>query len=76
MKRCAINTYKHGIYELPHELPNNLRLYLLNNLWRNVFKKIEDLIPEIIAFFIVLSTDVIFLQPGISSPSKGKDFLL
>ena len=26
VKRCAINTYKHGIYELPHELPNNLRL--------------------------------------------------
>ena len=26
VKRCAIITYKHGIYELPHELPNNLRL--------------------------------------------------
>ena len=25
-KRCAIVTYKHGIYELPHELPNDLRL--------------------------------------------------
>ena len=25
VKRCAIITYKHGIYELPHELPNNLR---------------------------------------------------
>ena len=24
-KRWAIITYKHGIYELPHELPNNLR---------------------------------------------------
>ena len=26
VKRCAIITYKHGIYELSHELPNDLRL--------------------------------------------------
>ena len=26
VKRCAIITYKHGVYELPHELPNDLRL--------------------------------------------------
>ena len=26
VKRCVITTYKHGIYELPHELPNDLRL--------------------------------------------------
>ena len=26
MKRCAIITYKHGICELPHKLPNNIRL--------------------------------------------------
>ena len=26
VKRCAIITYKHGIHEFPHELPNNLRL--------------------------------------------------
>ena len=25
VKQCAIITYKHGIYELPHELQNNLR---------------------------------------------------
>ena len=25
-KLCAIITYKHGIYELPHELPNDLKL--------------------------------------------------
>ena len=24
-KQCAIITYKHGMYELPHELPNNLK---------------------------------------------------
>ena len=23
VKRCAIITYKHGIYELPHEFPNH-----------------------------------------------------
>ena len=30
-KRCAIITYKHDIYELPNELPNNLRLRILGN---------------------------------------------
>ena len=29
VKRCAIITYKHGIYELPHELLNDLRLGIL-----------------------------------------------
>ena len=29
VKRCAIITYKHGIYELPHELPNDLTLRIL-----------------------------------------------
>ena len=28
---CAIITYKHGIYELPHGLPNDLRLRILGN---------------------------------------------
>ena len=27
MKQYAINAYKHGIYELPNELPHELRLY-------------------------------------------------
>ena len=31
MKRCEIITYKNGIYELPHELPNNIRLKILGN---------------------------------------------
>ena len=31
VKRCAIIAYKHGIYELPHELPNDLRLRILGN---------------------------------------------
>ena len=26
VKQCAFITYKYGIYELPHEWPNNLRL--------------------------------------------------
>ena len=29
--RCVIVTYKHGIYELPHELLNDLRLGILGN---------------------------------------------
>ena len=32
VKRCAIVTYKPGIYELPHELPNDLRLRKLGNI--------------------------------------------
>ena len=31
VKRWGIITYKHGIYELPRELPNNLRLRILGN---------------------------------------------
>ena len=30
-KRCAIITYKRGIYEFPHELLNDLRLKILGN---------------------------------------------
>ena len=32
VKRCAIITYQHGIYELPHGLPNNVRLRKLGNI--------------------------------------------
>ena len=31
VKRCVIITYKHSIYEFPHELPNDLRLRILGN---------------------------------------------
>ena len=31
MKRRTIITYKHVIYELPHELSNDLRLRILGN---------------------------------------------
>ena len=31
VKRFAIITYKHGIYELPHQLPNKVRLGILGN---------------------------------------------
>ena len=31
VKRCAITTCKGNIYELPHELPNNLRLKKLGS---------------------------------------------
>ena len=31
VKRSAIITYKHGIYEFPHELPNDLQLRILEN---------------------------------------------
>ena len=32
VKRCAIITYKHSMYELPQELPNDLRLTKLGNI--------------------------------------------
>ena len=32
VKRCAIITSKHGIYEFPHELPNDLRLRVLGDI--------------------------------------------
>ena len=34
VKRCAIiayGIYEHGIYELPHELPNDLKRSILGN---------------------------------------------
>ena len=31
VKRWAIITYKHGIFELPHEFPNDLRPKILGN---------------------------------------------
>ena len=37
-KQCAIITYKHCMYELPHELRNDLRLRKLPNI-RKVSKR-------------------------------------
>ena len=36
VKRCAIITYKRGIYDLPHELPNDLKSgsYVSQNLFQ------------------------------------------
>ena len=31
MKRCAIITYKLGMYELRHKLPNDIRIRILGN---------------------------------------------
>ena len=31
-KQLTIITYKHGMYELPYELPNDLRLRILGNM--------------------------------------------
>ena len=31
VKPCAIITYKHAIYELPHQMPNYLRLRIFGN---------------------------------------------
>ena len=42
VKRWVIIAYKHGIYELPHELPNDLRLRILGNI-----KKVSKLYRKI-----------------------------
>ena len=31
VKRCAVISYKHGMYELPHEMPNDIRLRTAEN---------------------------------------------
>ena len=36
VKRCATITYKHGIYEFPHDSPKDLRL----STWEN--KKYQE----------------------------------
>ena len=36
VKQYAIITYKHGIYELPQELPNGLRLRKLGNIGKGL----------------------------------------
>ena len=43
VKRCAIIIYKHSIYELPHELPNDLRLRKLVNV--KEVSKLYKMIP-------------------------------
>ena len=35
VKRWAIITYKHGLCELPYELPNNLRLTILLTIFNS-----------------------------------------
>ena len=36
VKEWVIITYKHGIYELPNELPNDLRLYEIRKYQESV----------------------------------------
>ena len=44
VEQCAITTYKHGIYELPHELSNDLRLRISGN--QEIPRKFENLIER------------------------------
>ena len=41
VKQWVIITYKHGIYELPHKLPNDLKLRKLGS-WE--IKKYEEIV--------------------------------
>ena len=41
VERCAIITYKHGIQELPHELPNDFRVWIECGF---TLKRVRDMI--------------------------------
>ena len=41
VERCAIITYKHGIQELPHELPKELRVWIECGF---TLKRVRDMI--------------------------------
>ena len=60
MKRCAIITYKHGIYELPHELPKDLRLRILYNDRLAAYN--DSLVPILPAKIIILLIPVKTLE--------------
>ena len=45
VKRWAIIKYKHGIYELPHELANHLRLTILKQIF-SLEKNMEACAPR------------------------------
>ena len=49
VKQCAIITYNHGIYELPLELLNDVRLRILGN------SQSDSLVPSPVAKMNVLS---------------------
>ena len=60
MKRCAIITYKHGIYALPHELPKDLRLRILYNDRLAAYN--DSLVPILPAKIIILLIPVKTLE--------------
>ena len=56
VKEWVIITYKHGIYELPNELPNDLRLYEIRKYQESVQTPyIGSLVPTLHAKMKVLS---------------------
>ena len=56
VKKCAIITYKDGLYELPKELPNDVRIRKLENI-RKVFKlhKMIALFPAKIKILLIIA---------------------
>ena len=54
-KRCVIITYKHGIYELPHELPNDLRRKEIRKYQESLKNSYNDsLVPSLPAKMKIL----------------------
>ena len=48
VKRSAIISNKNGIYKLPHELPNDLRLRILENLKTSLdYSLVPSLTPKL-----------------------------
>ena len=52
LKRWTIIAYKHGTYQLPHELPNNLRLRMIRMLENNKNKLYHPLLQEEIEYCV------------------------
>ena len=44
VKQSAIISNKHGMYELPHELPNNLQIYKISGKNQNLSN--DSLVPN------------------------------
>ena len=68
--RCAIITYKQGIYELPHELPNELRLRILEN--QEISGKCLNFIqrnPSVLCLVSAIFYRIFIFSPN-DSPSK------
>ena len=70
VKRIVVISNKHGIYELPHELPNDLRLRNLGN--SEISRRSQNF--RIIAWCSVLLTNLKFCLEGREKATNKRNF--